>query len=158
MPVSSITRRSVLSGLVATPVAWATPALAADGPKMTVLKDPECGCCNAWIHILRQSGFDVLARNVDRMGLARFKLDNGIPEAMVSCHTGIVVNYLIEGHVPPADVLRLLQVQPDAVGLSVPGMPWGSPGMGPETEREAYTVYLLRRDGTTEPFAHYPAA
>ena len=92
------------------------------------------------------------------MLLARYKLDNGIPQELVSCHTGRIAGYMIEGHVPPADIRRLLEERPDAIGLAVPGMPYGSPGMGPETEREAYEVFLIRHDGTTEPFSSYPAA
>jgi hypothetical protein len=88
----------------------------------------------------------------------RYKLDNGIPQEMVSCHTGRVDGYMIEGHVPAADIRRLLEERPDAVGLAVPGMPYGSPGMGPESQREAYVVYLIRRDGTTETFSSYQAA
>jgi hypothetical protein len=65
---------------------------------------------------------------------------------------------MIEGHVPVADIRRLLEERPDAVGLAVPGMPYGSPGMGPESEREAYAVHLVNRDGTTEPFTNYQAA
>ena len=80
------------------------------------------------------------------------------PAAMASCHTAHVEGYAIEGHVPPADIRRLLAERPDAVGLAVPGMPWGSPGMGPEAEREAYEVHLIRRDGTTEVFTSYAAA
>jgi hypothetical protein len=88
----------------------------------------------------------------------RYKMDNGIPREMISCHTGSVEGYMIEGHVPPADIRRLLAERPDAVGLAVPGMPYGSPGMGPESEREAYDVFLIRRDGTTEIFTSYAAA
>jgi hypothetical protein len=89
--------------------------------------------------------------------LARYKLDNGIPQEMVSCHTGRIEGYMIEGHVPVADIRRLLEERPDAVGLAVPGMPYGSPGMGPESEREAYEVFLIRRDGSTEVYASYSA-
>ncbi|MCB2134208.1 MAG: DUF411 domain-containing protein, partial [Rhodobacteraceae bacterium] len=66
--------------------------------------------------------------------------------------------YAIEGHVPVADIRRLLAARPDAIGLAVPGMPYGSPGMGPEEDREAFDVHLIRRDGSTEIFASYPAA
>ncbi|WP_299354709.1 DUF411 domain-containing protein [uncultured Shimia sp.] len=132
--------------------------LASTRPEIKVYKDPDCGCCNAWIDILQNSGFDASAHNVSRGALVRFKLDNGLNEEMMSCHTGVVEGYLIEGHVPPADILRLLKERPDAVGLTVPGMPYGSPGMGPETEREAYSVFLVRKDGTADVFAKYPAA
>lgn len=90
--------------------------------------------------------------------LARYKLDNGIPQAMGSCYTGRIADYMIEGHIPPADIHRLLDERPDAVGLAVPGIPYGSPGMGPEAEREAYDVFLIRRDVSTEVYASYPAA
>ena len=77
---------------------------------------------------------------------------------MASCHTADVEGYVIEGHVPVADIRRLLDERPDAIGLAVPGMPYGSPGMGPESHREAYDVFLIRRDGTTEVFTSYAAA
>ncbi len=86
------------------------------------------------------------------------KVASGIPADMVSCHTAHVEGYVIEGHVPPAEIRRLLAERADALGLSVLGMPYGSPGMGPETEREAYVVHLIRKDGTTEVFASYDAA
>ncbi|MFT7146969.1 MAG: hypothetical protein ACJASZ_001849, partial [Yoonia sp.] len=90
--------------------------------------------------------------------LIRHKLDNGIPQNMVSCHTGEIEGYMIEGHVPPADTWRLLAERPDVVGLAVPDMPYGSPGMGPEDRREAYDVFLILRDGTTEIFTSYEGA
>ena len=77
---------------------------------------------------------------------------------MISCHTGEIEGYMIEGHVPVADIRRLLAERPDAVGLAVPGMPYGSPGMGPEDQREAYDVFLIRRDGSSEVFTSYSAA
>lgn len=135
----------------------ARPALSAS-PEMTVYKDPGCGCCNAWIDILRADGFDAVGKNVTRESLARFKLANGLIEEMMSCHTGIIEGYLIEGHVPPADIRRLLAERPEAIGLTVPGMPYGSPGMGPESEREAYDVFLVRKDGKADVFTRYDAA
>ena len=77
---------------------------------------------------------------------------------MMSCHTGHAGGYVLEGHVPAADIRRLIEERPDAVGLTVPGMPYGSPGMGPEDKREAYDVFLIRRDGSTEVFSSYEAA
>ena len=88
--------------------------------------------------------------------LVRFKLDNGVPQRMVSCHTGLIDGYVIEGHVPADDIRRLLSERPDAVGLAVPGMPLGSPGMDQSRWREAYDVFLINNDGTTEVFASYP--
>ena len=81
-----------------------------------------------------------------------------MPPDLTSCHTGSAGGYLLEGHVPAADVERLLAERPDALGLAVPGMPYDSPGMGPEAERDAYEVILFRVDGTTETWTSYPAA
>ena len=72
--------------------------------------------------------------------------------------SGRIDQYMLEGHVPPADIWRLLAERPDAIGLAVPGMPYGSPGMGQESERKAYDVFLIRRDGSTEVFMRYGAA
>ena len=108
--------------------------------------------------ILQADGFAVTTEASYGTLLIRHKLDNGIPQEMISCHTGETDGYFIEGHVPPADIRRLLLERPDAVGLAVPGMPYGSPGMGPEDNREAYEVFLIRRDGSTEIFNSYEAA
>lgn len=88
----------------------------------------------------------------------RFKLDNGVPLRMLSCHTALVGGYVIEGHVPAADIQRLLEDRPEAVGLALPGMPYGSPGMGPEDDREAYDVFLIREDVSTEVYMSYPGS
>jgi hypothetical protein len=149
------TRRSTILGLAA--LALARPAFATT-PAMTVYRDPNCGCCGAWVDILRQAGFDVGVTMLDPAALHSHKADHGITADMASCHTAHIDGYVIEGHVPPADIRRLLAERPDALGLSVPGMPYGSPGMGPEAEREAYAVHLIHRDGTTEVFTAYPAA
>ncbi|KGF67798.1 metal-binding protein [Hoeflea sp. BAL378] len=130
----------------------------AAGPAIHVLKDPDCGCCSAWIEILENEGFAVTVEPSAGAELMRYKLLSGIPEEMASCHTGRIDGYMIEGHVPVADIRRLLDERPDAVGLAVPGMPYGSPGMGPESEREAYDVFLIRRDGTAMPYSSYRAA
>lgn len=126
--------------------------------QMLVMKDPNCGCCGAWIEIVEAAGFKVTIELSAGTALMRYKSQNGIPEAMASCHTARIGGYTLEGHVPVADIRRLLEEQPDAIGLAVPGMPYGSPGMGPESEREAYDVLLIRKDGTSEVFTHYPAA
>lgn len=153
-----ISRRGFVLGACAASVAAAVPAVADARPALHVLKDPNCGCCSAWVEIMQAEGFDVTVEESMGTALARYKLDNGIPQEMASCHTARVMGYMIEGHVPAGDIRRLLDERPDAVGLAVPGMPYGSPGMGPESEREAYVVYLVRRDGTTEPFSSYQAA
>ena len=134
------------------------PARAAPGPHLHVLKDPGCTCCEDWFAVMEAAGFAVTAAELPNERLIGIKIARGLTPELASCHTAEVEGYVIEGHVPPADIRRLLAERPDAIGLTVPGMPWGSPGMGPETEREAYDVLLIRPDGGTERFAHYPAA
>ena len=159
MTQDNLSRRAILVGATALLAASPLRALA-QGAKTAVhvLKDPNCGCCSAWIEILENDGFAVTTEPRAGNLLMRYKLENGIPQDMASCHTARVEDYMIEGHVPAADIRRLLDQRPDAVGLAVPGMPQGSPGMGPESEREAYQVFLIRRDGSTEVYASYSAA
>ena len=121
-----------------------------------VWKDPNCGCCHLWVEHLQASGFKVEVRDVGNTA-ARKRL--GMPEQLGSCHTASVGGYVIEGHVPAADIHRLLKERPAALGLSVPGMPIGSPGMdGPEYKgrKDAYDVLLVQKDGSTKSFQHYP--
>ena len=154
-----LSRRQLLilvsSSIVATPLA----GLADDTtPDIHVVKDPQCGCCNAWIKILETEGFGVTTEDSSSSLLTEFKIESGIPKDMMSCHTAKVDGYFIEGHVPASDIKRLIADRPDALGLAVPAMPYGSPGMGPEDEREAYDVFIVRTDGATEVFQHYPKA
>lgn len=154
-----LSRRAALIALTA-PFATALlprSGLAGDTP-LYVVKDPNCGCCSAWVDVMQAAGFAATVEERDAAALQAHKVQSGIPAAMISCHTAHIDGYVIEGHVPPADIRRLLQMRPDAIGLSVPGMPYGSPGMGPETEREAYAVHLIHRDGSTSIFATYAAA
>lgn len=151
-----LTRRAALAGLAA--LAATPTAFAGSGPVLHVLKDPNCGCCGAWMDILARDGFAVTSETSFGTALIRAKIESGIPQAMTSCHTAFIEGYAIEGHVPAADIRRLLAERPDAVGLAVPGMPYGSPGMGPQDRREAYDVFLIRPNGDTEVFSHYPAA
>ena len=130
----------------------------ADAIQIDVRKTNGCGCCLSWMKHLKESGFAPTGEDMFGGSLVRFKLDNGVPQRMVSCHTALVDGYVIEGHVPASDIQRLLDERPDAVGLAVPGMPYGSPGMGPEDDREAYDVFLIRGDGSTEIFSSYSAA
>ncbi len=154
----TLTRRSLLIGTVSLAALAPKLSLAQVAPTIHVLKDRNCGCCEAWVRILRADGMTVTTENSFGALLIRHKLDNGIPQELISCHTGETDGYFIEGHVPPADIRKLLSERPDAVGLAVPGMPYGSPGMGPEDRREAYNVFLIHRDGRTEVFTSYEAA
>ncbi|WP_417709940.1 DUF411 domain-containing protein [Roseibium aggregatum] len=141
--------------LAASPVAALSQGA---GLAIHVMKDPNCGCCSAWIEILENDGFAVTTEQSAGTALMHYKLDSGIPQEMTSCHTARVEGYMIEGHVPVADIRRLLDERPDAVGLAVPGMPYGSPGMGPENERDTFEVFLIRGHGSTEVFTRYSAA
>ncbi len=159
MTQDTLSRRSILIAGATLLAASPLKALAQGaGPAVHVMKDPNCGCCSAWIEILENDGFAVTTEPSAGTRLMRYKADNGIPQEMVSCHTARVEGYMIEGHVPVADIRRLLDQRPDAVGLAVPDMPYGSPGMGPEDQREAYDVYLILRNGSTKVFSRYDAA
>ena len=129
----------------------------AEGIRVDVKKTATCGCCQAWVDHLKKSGMQVTTENMATGTLARFKRKHGVKPAYQACHTGRVAGYTIEGHVPAKEIASLLKQRPDAIGLSVPGMPMGSPGMEYGTERDAYDVLLLKKDASTEVFASYKA-
>ena len=154
-----LNRRQLLifasSTIVAGPLVASTDLSTKD---IHVVKNPQCGCCNSWIKILKNEGFVVSSEDRSNNFLKAFKIENGIPMNMMSCHTAKIRGYFIEGHVPASDIKRLITERPDALGLAVPAMPYGSPGMGPEEEREAYDVFIVNLDGAAEVFQHYPKA
>ena len=120
--------------------------------KITVYKDPGCRCCKNWIDHLIKHGYGVDAK--DTPAMAEVKRTLGVPDALTSCHTAVVNGYLIEGHVPAADIARLLKQKPKVVGLAVPGMPMGPPGMeGPASQH--YQVLSFDKNGKTKVFATY---
>lgn len=151
------TRRAFLVASAAWAFAAAGPARAATERKVHVRLDANCECCSAWTAHLREAGFEVTEEVLHAGLLVAYKAEKGIPLELQSCHTGEAGGYLLEGHVPAADIDRLLVERPDAIGLAVPGMPYGSPGMGPEDEREAYEVILFRADGSSEIWSTYEA-
>ena len=151
--MTALSRRRFMA--IAAALAAAGPLATETLPKVHVVKDPGCGCCNDWIGHIREAGFPVSFEDMEPGALADLKASLGLQAGQVSCHTARVDGYVIEGHVPASDVKRLLAGRPDAIGLSVPGMPFGSPGMGPESEREPYDVLLIARDGTASVFARY---
>ena len=125
------------------------------GPLVEVWKSPTCGCCKDWIEHMEAAGFRIEVNDSGNAG-ARARL--GIAQKFGSCHTALVDGYAIEGHVPASDVRRLLEERPEAVGLAVPGMPIGSPGMdGPAYggRRDPYEVLLLQADGTAAVYRSY---
>jgi hypothetical protein len=123
-------------------------------PSMQVYKSRTCGCCNKWIDHVRAAGFSVDATDVD--DVQPYKRQYNVPAQLGSCHTALVERYVIEGHVPADDIIRLLRERPEVLGLAVPGMPMGSPGMeGPTAE--PYDTLAFAADGTTSVFAtHRP--
>lgn len=143
----------------ATPEAQSQPANAspvAALPEVLVHKDPNCGCCNHWIEHLREAGFQV--RVSDEVDMGAVKQRVGVPFGKGSCHTAEVGGYFVEGHVPAEDIKRLLAQKPEAKGLTVPGMPLGSPGMEvPDGTVQPYTVELVQQDGSTVPFSRHGA-
>jgi hypothetical protein len=125
---------------------------AAKKPTITVYKDPSCGCCKKWIEHLVKHGYRVDAKDTPNM--TEIKRTLGVPDALTACHTAVVNGYLIEGHVPAADIDRLLEQKPRIAGLAVPGMPAGSPGMeGMGTQR--YQVLTFDKSGKTKVFASH---
>lgn len=156
--MTNTTRRTLLQAGIAIAVTKAVASAAQTLPRVHVVKDPGCPCCNGWIGHLRDNGYPVSFEERSVEALEVYKREHGIPDDLVSCHTGTVEEFILEGHVPAADISRLLAERPDAIGLAVPGMPYGSPGMGPETEREAYDVILIAKDGSSSIFARYSAA
>ena len=133
-------------------VTAAAPTVALKKPKITVYKDPSCGCCKNWIEHLIKHGYRVDAK--DSPDMAKIKNTVGVPGELKSCHTAVVDGYLIEGHVPAADIDRLLATKPKVKGLAVPGMPMGSPGMEGPTKQH-YQVLAFDRAGKVEVFASY---
>jgi len=126
---------------------------AAEPAEVHVYKSPRCGCCSKWVDHLRSHGFSVTETNVD--DVVPIKRENGIPEKLSSCHTALVDGYVVEGHVPAADLTRLLEERPEIAGIAVPGMPIGSPGMeGPNPER--YQVLSFGGDGVGVFSEHAP--
>ncbi|MEJ7810224.1 MAG: DUF411 domain-containing protein [Gemmatimonadaceae bacterium] len=129
----------------------ATAALP-DTLTVTVYKSPSCGCCKNWVEHMRANGFRVAT--VDRDEFTDVKREHGVGEALESCHTALVGGYVVEGHVPAADVRRLLLERPAVLGIAAPGMPMGSPGMeGPRTDR--YDVVSFDKSGATKVFASH---
>jgi hypothetical protein len=147
-------RKSFLRAMLVLPVAGLAARLRAATTHVQVYKTATCGCCGQWVAHMKSNGFDVQFENVPDTGVYRKKY--GVPETMASCHTAVVEGYAIEGHVPAADVQRLLKEKPRAAGLAVPGMVMGSPGMeGPTAQ--AYSVMLFTPDGKTSVYSKYPA-
>ena len=142
-----ISRRSFLGGLGAALSIGVLPTRRADSaePQASVYMSRSCGCCGEWVKHMRANGFEVQAQYVDDVVPVKRRL--GVPEALWSCHTGVVGGYAIEGHVPAADIRRLLRERPRVTGLAVPGMPAGAPGME-QGAPQPYSTVAFGADGS----------
>lgn len=122
-------------------------------PEAIIYKDPNCGCCANWAVHLREHGFSVTEIKVDN--IASYKQKYGVPANLGSCHTAVIDGYVVEGHVPAADIIRMLGERPDIAGLTVPGMPVGSPGMEVGERKDPFDVLAINRDGTASKYNSY---
>jgi hypothetical protein len=148
-----LTRRLLLASALGGTVAEALSLEAR--PKVEVWKDPTCGCCKDWVTHLEKSGFDV---TLHETGNEQARARLGIPQRLGSCHTASVGGYGVEGHVPAREIKRLLAEKPRAVGLAVPGMPVGSPGMDGavyQGRKDPFDVLLVAKDGTSIVYQTY---
>ena len=148
-----MTRRQILV-VLSTALTWGMRTAAQTPPPVRVYRDPTCGCCGLWVERLRKAGFAATVTEVADIGAIKTKY--GVPPRVSSCHTALVGNYVLEGHVPVEDIRRLLQVRPDIAGIGVPGMPIGSPGMEVAGMKpQAYDVLAFDKKGTTRVFSSH---
>jgi len=145
-------RRAILAGLALALSSLTTGVRAQSAPALKVFKNPNCKCCSAWVEHLRSHGFETTVSESSEMKAVKARF--GVPGALSSCHTAELSGYVIEGHVPAHAIQRLLAEKPQAIGLAVPGMPAGSPGMGGEPE--PYDVVIFTKDGQRS-FGRYKA-
>ena len=139
--------------LIAIASATALVASAANAAQLTVHKSPYCGCCAKWIEHVEKHGFSVKVVETEDMTAVKKRL--GVPDQLGSCHTTLAGGYFIEGHVPAADIKRLLAQKPKAAGIAVPGMPAGSPGMDSGGQRQPYATLLVSKTGKASVYVQH---
>ena len=152
----NVSRRNALLmfGAVITPLVWPAAGNAVSGlPAVIAFRNPGCGCCEKWAENLTKAGFEITMTDDPALDARRARL--GVPADIAGCHTAQAGDYIIEGHVPPEDILRLLAEKPEARGLAVPGMPMGSSGMETDGPAEAYDVLVFMADGSSKLYAHH---
>jgi hypothetical protein len=155
MKTTPFNRRTLLISALLLPLAQAQ---AAARPLVEVWKSPTCGCCKDWVAHLEANGYPVKTYEVSESAKDTKRLALGMPEKLGSCHTALVQGYVLEGHVPAREIHRLLAERPGALGLAVPGMPVGSPGMDGAAyagRKDAYAVLLVQRGGTSSVYQDY---
>jgi hypothetical protein len=151
-----VSRRNAMlvCGVAAMSLGWPVAVNATSGlPPVTVFRNPGCGCCEKWAGLLAQSGFKVTMTDDPTLEKRRVRL--GVPTDVAGCHTAQMGDYIIEGHVPPEDILRFLAEKPAARGLAVPGMPFGSPGMDTDGPADAFDVLIFMADGSSKLYARH---
>jgi hypothetical protein len=156
MTNKSITRRSLFSSTLAGLCFMAvrtTQATAASFPAVTAYRNPGCGCCEKWTEQMKAAGFNITMEDDENLASRKAKL--GVPEEISGCHTALIGDYVFEGHVPPDDIILFLTEKSDALGLAVPGMPMGSPGMESSDAKDAYDVLAMAKDGTWKVYASH---
>ena len=143
----------LISGLALAGMVVVSPSdnLPAQGPAMTVYKTPTCGCCAKWVDHMKAAGFKVQVQDMD--DLTEIKQASGVPIPTRTCHTAVVGNYVVEGHVPADLVKKMLNEKPKMAGIAVPGMPIGSPGMESGSEKQPHDVILFDKSGKTTVYA-----
>jgi len=125
-----------------------TDTLAPETLQITSYRSPTCGCCHAWVEHLEAAGFTVKDNVTDDISSIKKQYD--IPQDLASCHTAVINGYVVEGHIPAADIKRLLREKPDVAGIAVPGMPIGSPGMESGDIKQPYSVFTFTEEGKTQ--------
>ena len=154
MNPAKLNRRLFMGAAILTGLTSGACARTQPSRNLAVFKTPTCACCDAWITHMRDAGFTT---NITVLpSLQSVRSSRGLPDAFASCHTGLIDGYLVEGHVPAQDVVRLLAERPAAVGIAVPAMPLGSPGMETaQGDKEPYDTLLVLRSGATRVFARH---
>lgn len=153
MPSFVLSRRALLAAASTIAFVHAAPASADDLPRVLVHRSPTCGCCKNWVGHLRGAGFAVDV--IDEADIASVKTRLRVPASLASCHTAEVGGYVVEGHAPASSIKKLLDEKPKAIGLAVPGMPMGSPGMEMGGAAEVYEVLLFDADGGQRSYAKF---
>ena len=144
--------RSIVAALGFAVALAASPAIATERPPAMLYKNPQCGCCEEYANYLRRNGFKVKVQATHNLSLIRRQAGVNIPEKLEGCHTTFIDKYVIEGHVPVSTLDKLLSERPNIRGISLPGMPEGSPGMtGQKTE--PFTIYEIGGDGDPRVYA-----
>jgi hypothetical protein len=150
----TVKRRNTLAAIASLTLLAISSPSQSSGPLVTVFKTPTCGCCGKWVEHLKANGFTVKVQEVN--DTSAYERQHRVPGTMVSCHPAVVNGYTIEGHVPAPDIKRLLNERPKVVGLAVPGMPVGSPGLE-AAHSEAFSVFVFDEGGHASVYARYPA-